>query len=617
VSPTIFVATGVVLAIAVIAAAMLRAQRRREEKDEQSLADAVAQNLHLPVSLHPVIDPKACIGCLACLRACPEGDILGVVDGKAQLITATNCIGHGKCAVECPTDAIKLVFGTAERGVDLPEVDQFFESSRPGVHVAGQLGGMVMIRNAIPQGVQVAERLASIRSTSRPGITDVAIVGAGPAGLATALGCRAAGVSVQVLEQSTVGGTIAHYPRQKVVMIERVRLPIYGKFGKRLISKEELLSTWGKAIAKAKLSIEEGVKVEGLEGSDNQFVLKTNRGAVHARKVVLATGRRGSPRKLGVPGEQLSNVSYGLVDPEQYQGCRVLVVGGGDSAVEAACQLAEQSDAQVVISYRQQTFGKCREANRQKIQELIRTRRIHALMPSQVKEIRAKEALIEFSGKTRRLPNDFVLALIGGELPLEMLRGMQIAVKRYHGTALGETPSRPDAKKKSPRADEERKDRRLGWALFILGTVIVAALTAIGWDYYLLSPLERLRSPLHYALKPAGPWGHGIGIGATAVMLSNFLYALRKRWSLLGRAAPLRRWLTFHMFAGFLSPVVIAFHSAFQSKNHLATATAASLAIVVGTGVLGRFVYGLVPTQNGRAVALADLAGRAARVPGL
>src|SRR6202158_3530484 len=173
---------------------------------------------------------------------------------------------------------------------------------------------------------------------------------------------------------------------------------------------------------------------------------------------------------------------------------------------------------------------------------------------------------------------------------------------------------RPARGRRAPALWKKKKNRRLGWALFILGAVIVAGLTAVGWDYYRLPALERLRSPLHYALKPAGPWGHGIGIGATAVMLSNFLYALRKRWSLLSRAAPLRRWLTFHMFAGFLSPVVIAFHSAFQSKNHLATATAASLAIVVGTGVLGRFVYGLVPTQNGRAVALADLAGRLERL---
>jgi len=97
-------------------------------------------------------------------------------------------------------------------------------------------------------------------------------------------------------------------------------------------------------------------------------------------------------------------------------------------------------------------------------------------------------------------------------------------------------------------------------------------------------------------------------------MLTNFLYALRKRWSVLKGAAPLRRWLTFHIFAGFLSPAVIAFHSAFQSKNHLATGTVASLAVVVATGVLGRFVYGLVPTQEGHAVALADLAGRLERL---
>ncbi len=613
-SPTVLVASGVVLAIAVIAAAMIRAQSRREAKDEQSLADAVARNLHIPVSLHPVIDPKICIGCFACLNACPEGEILGIVDGKARLITASNCIGHGKCAVECPTDAIKLVFGTSERGVDLPEVDEFFESSRPGVHVVGELGGMGLIRNAITQGLQVAEHFGSLRSTSRRGVTDVAIVGAGPAGLATALGCRAAGLSLRVLEQGALGGTIAHYPRQKVVMTEPVQMPIYGKFGKRLISKEDLLSTWRKAVAKAQLSIEEGVKVEGLEGSDNGFILRTNRGGVRARKVVLATGRRGSPRKLGVPGEELSKVSYGLLDPQQYEGCRVLVVGGGDSALEAAGQLAEQSDAEVTLSYRGEAFGKCREANRQRINELVRSGRIRAWMSSQVKEIRAKEVVLAMAGATRRLRNDYVLVLVGGELPLEMLRGMQIALQRHHGTAPGETQSPAAAKRGSARALEERKNRRLAWTLFILGAIIVTSLTVVGWDYYRLPALERLRSPLHQALKPAGPWGHGIGIGATAVMLSNFLYALRKRWSLLKGAAPLRRWLTFHMFVGFLSPVVIAFHAAFQSNNILATGTAASLAIVVGTGVLGRFIYGLVPTQDGHAVALADLAGRLERL---
>lgn len=614
-NPSFLLVSGVFLVLAVLAAKMLRAQRRRETRDEQAFADAIERNLHIPPSLHPIIDPKACIGCLSCLKACPEGDILGVVDGKARLITASNCIGHGKCAVECPTDAIRLVFGTLERGVDLPEVDQFFEASRPGVHIVGELGGMGLIKNAITQGVQVSQRLAPLKATSTPNITDVAIVGAGPAGLATALGCRAAGLSIRVLEQENLGGTIAHYPRQKIVMTETVQLPLYGKFGKRLISKEELLSTWRKAVAKAQLRIEEGVKVSGLEGRDGAFVVQTNRGALRARKVVLATGRRGSPRKLGVPGEALAKVSYSLVDPEQYEGCRVLVVGGGDSALEAAAQLAEQSNAEVTLSYRGEAFAKCREANRRKIEELVRTRRVRAILSSQVLEIREQEVSISVAGTPRRLPNDYVLILIGGELPFEMLRGMHIALKRYHDTAPGEGSASARARVGSAKREvEAQKNRRWARLLFLIGASIVISLTVVGWDYYRLPHAERLRSPLHQALKPSGSWGHGIGIGATAVMLSNFLYAVRKRLKLLRGVGSIRRWLTFHMFVGFLSPLVIAFHAAFQSNNMLATATAASLAIVVGTGMVGRFIYGLVPTQDGQAVGLADLAGRLDRL---
>jgi dihydropyrimidine dehydrogenase (NAD+) subunit PreT len=605
-----FVVSGVILMLALLAARMLRRQRRREARDEQAFAEATSRNLHIPRSLHPIIDPHACIGCLSCLKACPEGDILGVVDGKARLITASNCIGHGECAAECPTDAIRLVFGTLERGVDLPEVDKFFESSRRGVHVVGELGGMGLIKNAITQGVQVSQRLASLKATSSPNITDVAIVGAGPAGLATALGCRAAGLSIRVLEQESLGGTIAHYPRQKIVMTDAVELPLFGKFGKRQISKEELLLAWRKAVAKAQLRIEEGVKVNGLEGSDGAFVVQTNRGALRARKVVLATGRRGSPRKLGVPGEALAKVSYGLVDPQQYKGCRVLVVGGGDSALEAAAQLAEQSNAEVTLSYRGEAFAKCHEANRRKIEALVRARRVSAVLSSQVIEIREQEVSISVGGTPRRLPNDYVLILIGGELPHEMLRGMHISLKRHHGTALGEGAASARARVGSGKRElEAKKNRRLAWVLFFLGASLVIGLTVVGWDYYRLPQSGRLRSPLHQALKPSGSWGHGIGIGATAVMLSNFFYAVRKRWKLLRGAGPIRRWLTFHMFVGFLSPMVIAFHAAFQSNNMLATATAASLAIVVGTGMVGRYIYGLVPTHDGRAVGLADLAG--------
>ena len=355
-------------AIAVPVLFLIFQVRRRMARHRRTLEEIAKKGGEkIPLSLHPVIDPDICIGSLTCLKSCPEGDILGVVNGAARLIHGDHCIGHGRCAAECPVDAIKLVFGTSERGVDLPMVDQFFESSRPGVHIVGELGGMGLIKNAITQGIQVGNRLAQVTPrTGGEGVVDVAIVGAGPAGMATALALRSAGRSFRVLEQGSVGGTIAQYPRQKVVMTEAVQLPLYGKFGKKLISKEELLETWKKVLEKGKIRIDEGVKVSGIEGSDGAFTVVTSHGPVRARKVVLATGRRGTPRKLGVPGEELTKVTYNLIDPEQYQGCSVLVVGGGDSALEAAIQLAESTDAQVCISYRGDSFGRVREANRKR-----------------------------------------------------------------------------------------------------------------------------------------------------------------------------------------------------------------------------------------------------------
>ena len=604
---------GVGLALcATLAALHLLRRRRRQRRSAAEMAAAAGRGVHVPLTLHPVINPDICIGSLSCLKACPEGDILGVVNGAARLVHADHCIGHGRCAAECPVDAIRLVFGSSERGVDLPMVDEFFESSRPGVHIVGELGGMGLIRNAVAQGLQVADRLVGVTPGGDGASTDVVIVGAGPAGLATALRLREAGRSFRVLEQGTLGGTIANYPRQKVVMTESFNIPFLGRLAKKRISKEDLLSTWQRALEKADISVEEGVKVTGIEGSDGAFRVQTTRGEVPARKVVLATGRRGTPRMLGVGGEDLPKVTYRLIDAEQYDGCHVLVVGGGDAAIEAAIQLADQSSARVSISYRGPVFAKCREANRTRIAELVAAGRVQALMSSEVNSIAEREVALTVSEAPRVLRNDFVIVNIGGELPLEFLAKLQISLEKHFGEEL-KKPKRPPAtdRRGLAREREERSARLRVHAFYLItGLLIVGWLALQGWSYYPLSRAERLASPLHEALRPAGRWGHGIGIVATAFMLLNFLYPVRKRSRILAGKGSIRSWLDFHMFVGLMSPLVIAFHAAFQSNNQLATGTAAALLIVVLTGVIGRYIYGLVPSASGKALEIAEVTGR-------
>ncbi len=598
------------LVCALVAGLHLLRRARRERKAAAAVAargDETAGKI--PLTLHPVINPDICIGSLSCLKACPEGDILGIVDGSARLIEADHCIGHGRCAAECPVDAIKLVFGTSERGVDLPMVDEYFESSRPGVHVVGELGGMGLIRNAVTQGTQVGERLAA--TAPRRSGAEVVIVGAGPAGLAAALALKAKGRSFRVLEQGTLGGTIANYPRQKVVMTEPLQVPFLGKVSKRRISKEELLGLWQHALQKAQIRVDEGVRVLGIDGNDGQFRVQTDKGYVDCGKVVLATGRRGTPRKLGVPGETLAKVTYRLIDAEQYGRSEVLVVGGGDAALEAAIQLAEQGGAKVSISYRGDSFARCREANRAHIEKLVAATRVRALLNSQVDRILDKEVALTVSGKQVTLRNDYVIVNIGGELPLEFLSKLKISLEKHFGEELKKPVRRGPARSGAPQKPEASSSRR-GAHLFYLatGALILGWLAVHGWNYYLLSRSARLASPLHESLRPAGRWGHGVGIVATAFMLLNFLYPVRKRSRLLSGAGSIRGWLDFHMFVGFMSPLVIAFHAAFQSNNLLATGTAGALLIVVLTGIVGRFIYGLVPSDGGKALELTEVTGR-------
>jgi thioredoxin reductase/Pyruvate/2-oxoacid:ferredoxin oxidoreductase delta subunit len=615
----LLIVSGAFAAAALAGFIHLARRTMRGRHDAKVLAEKIARNQNVPRSLHPVVDTDVCIGSLSCLKACPEGDILGIVDHAARLVHGDHCIGHGRCAVECPVGAIKLVFGTSERGLDLPEVNEVFESSRPGVHLVGELGGMGLIKNALTQGLQVAEHLGE----SLPKGRQVVVVGAGPAGLATALGLRARGIPHLVLEQDTVGGSVAHYPRRKVAMTETVDLPIVGRFGKKTISKEELLAGWAKVIDKAGLRVEQGVKVEGIQGEDGSFQVVTNRGTVGAAKVVLATGRRGTPRKLGVKGEELEKVFYGLKDPDQFNDAKVLVVGGGDAALEAAIQLASESSAAVAISYRNAEFARCREANRSRIAELVSQRKVAAIMRSEVQAIAPRDVLIEVEGHPEQLPNDFVIINAGGELPTEFLKKAGIKMHLYRGKARGEetTITSLDLAKRKRRhagtSEDKRLLRRLRWLrrLYLLvGLAILGYLAWRGLDYYPLSRVERLRSPLHKVLRAAGPWGIKVGIAATLFMLSNFLYALRKRGRLLKGWGDIRGWLDFHVFVGFMSPLVVAFHAAFQANNALATSTAGALLVVMFTGVIGRYIFGLVPAQGGRAQELEDISANFERL---
>jgi len=586
---------------------------RRRAREQRSAAALEAPGDRLPRSLHPVIDTDICIGSLSCIRACPEGDILGVVDGAAHLVHGEHCIGHGRCAAECPVNAIKLVFGSAERGVDLPEVDAFFESSRPGVHVVGELGGMGLIKNAIRQGMECAERLAEIQPR---GGGEVVIVGGGPAGIATALGLKARGIPHRVLEQFKLGGSILHYPREKVVMTETVALPIWGKFGRRTLPKEELLDTLHRIVDGTHLAFMEGIRVTGIDGEDGRFVVRTAAGDFPAAKVVLAAGRRGSPRRLGVPGEDSPAVLYGLKEPEVFSGRRVVVVGGGDAAVEAALQLADER-AHVTLSYRGEALARCRAENRDAIQAARSRGKLELLLPSNVKEIRVDSVLLDHAGRERAIEDANVVVEIGGELPLEFLARCGVALRRYRGEAPG-TDAR--AWRERQESAQERGARRGTWLrrglLALVGLSVLAALAWLGRDYYPLDRIARRGSPLNDALRPAGSRGHGIGIAATIFMLSNFLYAVRKRWKRLDQLGGIRTWLDFHVFVGTMSPAVIAFHAAFQARNLLAIATAGALGVVFLTGIVGRFIYSMVPAVGGKAEELSDSLARFERLKG-
>jgi thioredoxin reductase (NADPH) len=424
---------GSILVYAAFAAILIvsAARHLRRTQQRERAARAAAERGKLvsegPRAQHPHIDIGACIGCGACAEVCPEGDVLAVIAGKAAVVNGHKCIGHGLCAEACPVGAITIVMASPSVGADMPHLSAEHESSVPQLFIVGELGGLALIKNAVNEGRDcvdtIARRLVRIK-TGRvtAGVHDVCIVGAGPGGISASLRAIERKLDYVTLEQEDFGGTVAKYPRQKLVLTSPVEFPLHGRFKKLQISKEDLLQFWHDLRSETKLVVRTHERVDEITRQpDGVFLVKTSRAEYRAWTVILALGRRGTPRKLGVPGEELPKVMYSLLDAEAYTGARILVVGGGDSAVETALGLAYQKGNRVTLSYRRDAFSRIKERNAQRMRQEAASGRIAVLFNSQPTAIRERSVLLDVAGAVREIPNDYVWVFAGGTPPNEFL----------------------------------------------------------------------------------------------------------------------------------------------------------------------------------------------------
>jgi thioredoxin reductase (NADPH) len=430
------VAAAIVAAIVVPYAVSFR---RRQHRDRARKLEAAALGVDRPTAQFPYVDPARCIGCGACVAACPEGDVLGVVGGTATVINGMRCVGHARCEEACPVSAIQVGLGYLKSRADMPQVDEWNETDTPGLFLAGEVRGMALVKNAVAQGARVIERVAARASAARADdVVDVAIVGSGPAGISAALSATERGLSHVVLEQEAeLGGSLLHYPRRKMVLLQPVHLPLHGRLSREEYQKEHFLELMEGLLREHRLDVRFGEKVGGVtRRDDGVFELRSSSGVTRARAVVLAVGRRGTPRKLGAPGEELPKVMYRLIDAESYRNQKLLVVGGGDSAVEAAIGLAQQPGNEVTLSYRREKLVRIKKKNEDRLAPLLASGRIRTAFGSQVVGIAPGSVRLKTGDDVRELPNDYVFVFAGGEPPFDFLKACGV---RFGGEAAPAT----------------------------------------------------------------------------------------------------------------------------------------------------------------------------------
>jgi thioredoxin reductase/ferredoxin len=422
--------------VLLVAAPILHRRWKHDRAVLAKLEKARQLGYNETLTLHPSVDEGKCVGCRECVRNCPEQDVLDTYRSKAVVVNATECVGHGLCERVCPVGAITLVVGTETRGLELPRLTEHFETNVPGLFVVGELGGMGLIRNAIWQATQAVAFIAQQRPAAPPAGVALLVVGAGPAGLAAAIAARAHGLGFRIIEQSSVGGSMLHYPRRKLVMTHPAELPGVGPFPFHEVEKEPLIAFWRSTTGSLGIAVEEGVVLARVERDGTSLLAQTSRGPIRAARIVLALGRRGSPRRLEVPGEDQAKVAYRLAEPEQFDGCAVAVVGGGSAALEAALALGGRPGTRVTLIHRRDVFAGSRAALIERLLAAERAGRIEVLRHARVTAVEPDRVLLDVAGRAEERPNEALFVMIGGVPPYQLLRDSGVDLETKFGTPL-------------------------------------------------------------------------------------------------------------------------------------------------------------------------------------